>query len=121
MSLSATGSSKTLRLVFRFGDSQTLRNLRYKPTSLFAQSGREQHLHQLLWIEAHQQLLTRPPLQTVQSIVSRINSTQVVRAAIYDLLFSMCDRHLGNIFVDEYSNIKLIDNDQVCPPFSNLL
>lgn len=45
--------------------------------------------------------------------MAKVNSTQVVRAAIYDLLFSMCDRHLGNIFIDLDGNIKLIDNDQV--------
>ena len=46
-------------------------------------------------------------------MIRRINSTQVIRGAIYDLLFTMCDRHMGNIFVDEGGNLKLIDNDQV--------
>mmetsp|Transcript_4979 Transcript_4979/g.12507 ORF Transcript_4979/g.12507 Transcript_4979/m.12507 type:complete len:483 (-) Transcript_4979:195-1643(-) len=50
--------------------------------------------------------------QLVNEVMAKVNSTQVVRAAIYDLLFSMCDRHLGNIFIDLDGNIKLIDNDQ---------
>lgn len=51
-------------------------------------------------------------MQTVLDVIRKINSTQVVRGAIYDLLFTMCDRHLGNVFVDEEGNITLIDNDQ---------
>ena len=34
-------------------------------------------------------------------------------AAIFDLLFSQCDRHQQNIFFTEDGNMKIIDNDQV--------
>lgn len=36
---------------------------------------------------------------------------QVIRAAIFDLLTSQCDRHAQNIFVNEHGQIKLIDNE----------
>ncbi|CAD7698412.1 unnamed protein product [Ostreobium quekettii] len=44
---------------------------------------------------------------------NRINSTQVVLAAILDLLTSQCDRHPQNVFVNEDGDVTLIDNDQV--------
>ncbi len=42
----------------------------------------------------------------------RLNRTRVVRAAIYDLLSSQCDRHAQNVFITEQGEIKLIDNLQ---------
>lgn len=40
----------------------------------------------------------------------KMNKTQVVRAALYDLLIAQCDRHAQNVFIDEAGNLKLIDN-----------
>ncbi|PNH02334.1 hypothetical protein TSOC_011711 [Tetrabaena socialis] len=42
----------------------------------------------------------------------RLNKSRVVRAALYDLLSSQCDRHAQNVFLGEDGNIKLIDNMQ---------
>jgi hypothetical protein len=42
----------------------------------------------------------------------RVNSTQVVLAAIWDLLTMQCDRHGQNVFVDEQGGLTLIDLDQ---------
>ncbi|KAG1662705.1 hypothetical protein FOA52_014570 [Chlamydomonas sp. UWO 241] len=42
---------------------------------------------------------------------SRLNKTQVVRAAIFDLLTSQCDRHAQNIFINEAGQLMLIDNE----------
>ena len=40
----------------------------------------------------------------------KLNRTRVVRAAVYDLITSQCDRHAQNVFIDEQGDIKLIDN-----------
>lgn len=42
---------------------------------------------------------------------NKLNTKQVVLAAIFDLLTSQCDRHAQNVFIDERGNIKLIDNE----------
>jgi hypothetical protein len=42
----------------------------------------------------------------------KLNRTRVIRAAVYDLLSSQCDRHAQNVFMDEHGNLKLIDNLQ---------
>ena len=42
-----------------------------------------------------------------------VPSHQVVEAALYDFIFCAGDRHTQNVFVDEDSNIKLIDNDNL--------
>ncbi len=42
----------------------------------------------------------------------KLNKTRIIRAAIYDLLTSQCDRHAQNVFLDADGNIKLIDNLQ---------
>lgn len=42
----------------------------------------------------------------------KLNKTLIVRAAMYDLLTSQCDRHSQNVFVQENGNFKLIDNMQ---------
>jgi hypothetical protein len=39
--------------------------------------------------------------------------TQVVMAAIFDLLFSQCDRHGQNLYLKPDGSLVLIDNDQV--------
>ncbi|GMH35315.1 hypothetical protein BSKO_03183 [Bryopsis sp. KO-2023] len=43
-------------------------------------------------------------------LMRRVNSSQVVEAAIFDLLTSQCDRHSNNIFIDEQGGLTLIDN-----------
>lgn len=40
----------------------------------------------------------------------RLNRTRVVRAAIYDLLTTQCDRHAENVFMNGDGNLQLIDN-----------
>ncbi|KXZ55757.1 hypothetical protein GPECTOR_2g1307 [Gonium pectorale] len=42
----------------------------------------------------------------------RLNKTRVVRAALYELLTSQCDRHAQNVFLTESGELKLIDNLQ---------
>ncbi|GFR47810.1 hypothetical protein Agub_g9587 [Astrephomene gubernaculifera] len=42
----------------------------------------------------------------------RLNKTHVVRAALYDLLSSQCDRHSQNVFLSESGELTLIDNLQ---------
>uniref|UniRef100_A0A1D1ZMM4 PI3K/PI4K catalytic domain-containing protein n=2 Tax=Auxenochlorella protothecoides TaxID=3075 RepID=A0A1D1ZMM4_AUXPR len=44
---------------------------------------------------------------------ARIPSDQVIKAATLDLLTGQCDRHAGNVFVDERGRLALIDNDQM--------
>ena len=41
----------------------------------------------------------------------QLNKTKVVRAAIFDLLTSQCDRHAQNIFINERGQLTLIDNE----------
>ncbi|MEW5307325.1 MAG: hypothetical protein WDW36_009731 [Sanguina aurantia] len=41
-----------------------------------------------------------------------LNKTQVVRAAIFDLLTTQSDRHAQNIFIQEDGTLKLIDNER---------
>lgn len=41
---------------------------------------------------------------------------QVVMAAIFDLLFSQCDRHGQNLYLKPDGSLVLIDNDQVGSP-----
>lgn len=38
---------------------------------------------------------------------------QVLLAAVFDLLFSQCDRHGQNLYLKPDGSIVLIDNDQV--------
>jgi hypothetical protein len=50
---------------------------------------------------------------TIQSLLGdKLNQTRVVRAAIFDLLTSQCDRHAQNVFINENGKITLIDNLQ---------
>mmetsp|Transcript_3357 Transcript_3357/g.7341 ORF Transcript_3357/g.7341 Transcript_3357/m.7341 type:complete len:538 (+) Transcript_3357:145-1758(+) len=51
--------------------------------------------------------------QTIMELLqAKLNKTRVVRAAMYDLLTSQCDRHAQNVFINEHGNIRLIDNLQ---------
>eukprot|EP00899_Mesostigma_viride_P010038 jgi/Mesvir1/19035/Mv12799-RA.2 len=56
--------------------------------------------------------LPRLTLIERKAILAKLNSSQIVRAAILDLLTSQTDRHPGNLFVATNGNIRLIDNDQ---------
>ncbi|KAG2490125.1 hypothetical protein HYH03_011431 [Edaphochlamys debaryana] len=42
---------------------------------------------------------------------NKLNKTRVLRAAIFDLLTSQCDRHAQNVMLQEDGNFVLIDND----------
>ncbi len=56
---------------------------------------------------------TRSFADTLKNVLGeRLNKTLVVRAALYDLLTSQCDRHSQNVFITESGQIKLIDNLQ---------
>eukprot|EP00798_Chlamydomonas_sp_ICE-L_P018467 gene18467-24958_t len=50
-----------------------------------------------------------PPATILDVIMHKMNKTQVVKAAIFDLLTSQCDRHAQNIFISEEGQIALID------------
>ncbi|PNW74251.1 hypothetical protein CHLRE_13g591250v5 [Chlamydomonas reinhardtii] len=43
---------------------------------------------------------------------NRVNHTQTVRAALFDLLTSQNDRHAQNIFINGDGSIRLIDNER---------
>ena len=47
------------------------------------------------------------------SLLFDVPAYQIVEAALYDFIFCAGDRHTQNVFVDEDSNIKLIDNDNL--------
>ncbi|EFJ50201.1 hypothetical protein VOLCADRAFT_89086 [Volvox carteri f. nagariensis] len=54
----------------------------------------------------------RLPLETIADLFNnRLNTTRVIRAAIFDLLTSQCDRHAQNLLIQEDGNFKLIDNE----------
>lgn len=42
-----------------------------------------------------------------------VRSADVVAAAVFDLLFSMCDRHASNVFLGARSRLTLIDHDML--------
>jgi predicted unusual protein kinase regulating ubiquinone biosynthesis (AarF/ABC1/UbiB family) len=45
--------------------------------------------------------------------LSAVLSLQVLMAAVFDLLFSQCDRHGQNLYLKPDGSLVLIDNDQV--------
>ncbi|KAG2488705.1 hypothetical protein HYH03_012705 [Edaphochlamys debaryana] len=53
-----------------------------------------------------------PASAVAELLNTRLNRTAVLRGALYDLLTGQCDRHGGNVFVQEDGSITLIDNDQ---------
>jgi len=58
----------------------------------------------------------RPPIKpelVIDLFTNRVNHTELRLAAIFDVLFSQCDRHQQNIFLTESGQLRLIDNDQV--------
>eukprot|EP00798_Chlamydomonas_sp_ICE-L_P025794 gene25794-11467_t len=46
------------------------------------------------------------------NLLKSINHEEVKRGAIFDLLFSQCDRHQENLFFTDSGKMTLIDNDQ---------
>lgn len=42
-----------------------------------------------------------------------VRSEEVIAAALFDLLFSVCDRHASNVFLDDASRLTLIDHDML--------
>eukprot|EP00798_Chlamydomonas_sp_ICE-L_P018766 gene18766-25298_t len=46
-------------------------------------------------------------------ILYRLNHTEILKGAMFDVLFSQCDHHQGNVFLTEAGKLHLIDNDQV--------
>ncbi|KAG1662707.1 hypothetical protein FOA52_014572 [Chlamydomonas sp. UWO 241] len=55
---------------------------------------------------------TRVPASAMLDLFNRrLNGTRIVRAAIWDLLTSQCDRHAQNVFMDEGGQLTLIDNE----------
>ncbi|KAL6763593.1 hypothetical protein V8C86DRAFT_2491886 [Haematococcus lacustris] len=54
-----------------------------------------------------------PPHLILDLFTNRLNHTEVKMAALFDLLFSQCDRHQQNIFLTEKGKLWVIDNDQV--------
>jgi hypothetical protein len=58
----------------------------------------------------------KPPLKPevmLELLSKRINHHELVQGAIFDLLFSQCDRHQQNIFLTETGKFWLIDTDRV--------
>ena len=52
------------------------------------------------------------PGAVVDLLQRRVNSSDVVAAAVFDLLTSQCDRHGENVFVSAAGRLALIDSDQ---------
>ncbi|KAG2495164.1 hypothetical protein HYH03_006771 [Edaphochlamys debaryana] len=53
------------------------------------------------------------PETLIEVFSKTINHHELIQGAIFDLLFSQCDRHQQNIFLTETGKFWLIDNDQV--------
>ena len=53
------------------------------------------------------------PANMLDLFTKKINHDEIKLGAIFDLLFSQCDRHQQNVFVTEAGKVWLIDNDQV--------
>ena len=45
--------------------------------------------------------------------MNRVKDAEVRKAAVFDVLFSQCDRHQQNVFLQESGQLQIIDNDQV--------
>eukprot|EP00899_Mesostigma_viride_P012152 jgi/Mesvir1/20938/Mv08009-RA.1 len=52
------------------------------------------------------------PANEVRQLMKKVNSTSIIRAALFDMLLSGYDRHPGNVFLTEEGDLALIDNDQ---------
>eukprot|EP00955_Chlamydomonas_euryale_P078200 363107-Chlamydomonas_euryale.AAC.3 len=58
----------------------------------------------------------KPPVKPevmLELFSNKANHTEVALGAVFDLLFSQCDRHQQNIFMTESGQLRFIDNDQV--------
>ena len=51
-------------------------------------------------------------MQLAISTLAKLNSTEIILGALYDLLFSQADRHADNLLIDDEHHISLIDNDK---------
>eukprot|EP00798_Chlamydomonas_sp_ICE-L_P018469 gene18469-24960_t len=60
-----------------------------------------------------------PPPVILDLLTKKLNKTQVVRSAIFDLLTSQCDRHAQNMFINEHGEITLIDNEAALHQWQN--
>ncbi|GMH41209.1 hypothetical protein BSKO_09119 [Bryopsis sp. KO-2023] len=45
-------------------------------------------------------------------VLEKLNSTEVILAALFELLTGQADRHSQNVFIDENAKITLIDNEK---------
>ncbi|GAX84742.1 hypothetical protein CEUSTIGMA_g12164.t1 [Chlamydomonas eustigma] len=71
-----------------------------------------------LWMEEarginlHALHMSMDAMLTMSLLQSKLNRTQVMLGAIWDLLTAQCDRHSENIFIDSNGNLQFIDNDK---------
>lgn len=59
--------------------------------------------------------------QRVLDLARRINHEDVVRCAVFDLLFSEQDRHGQNVFVSEEGRVVVLDNEGSFGPINSML
>lgn len=52
------------------------------------------------------------PAAVLDLLKRRLSKSDVISAAIFDLLTSQCDRHAQNVYVSRDGRLSLIDNDQ---------
>eukprot|EP00195_Chlamydomonas_chlamydogama_P015552 CAMPEP_0202899652 /NCGR_PEP_ID=MMETSP1392-20130828/7827_1 /ASSEMBLY_ACC=CAM_ASM_000868 /TAXON_ID=225041 /ORGANISM="Chlamydomonas chlamydogama, Strain SAG 11-48b" /LENGTH=462 /DNA_ID=CAMNT_0049585895 /DNA_START=182 /DNA_END=1570 /DNA_ORIENTATION=- len=52
------------------------------------------------------------PNELLNILHNKMNKSQVVAAAIFDLITSQCDRHAQNLFINEDGSVMLIDNER---------
>ncbi len=46
-------------------------------------------------------------------LTRKVNRTELLMVAVFDVLTSQCDRHQQNLFLTETGKVWAIDNDQV--------
>ena len=59
--------------------------------------------------------------QRVLDLARRINHEDIVRCAVFDLLFSEQDRHGQNVFVSEEGRVVVLDNEGSFGPINSML
>ncbi|KAI8464996.1 MAG: hypothetical protein J3K34DRAFT_380094 [Monoraphidium minutum] len=52
------------------------------------------------------------PAAVLDLLQTRLSHSDVIQAAVFDLLTSQCDRHAQNVYVSRAGRLSLIDNDQ---------
>eukprot|EP00898_Chlorokybus_atmophyticus_P009266 jgi/Chlat1/96/Chrsp1S03208 len=60
------------------------------------------------------------PVASLQRLLARVPSKQVLKAATFDLLFSMANRHAGDVYFTESGVMTLIDNDDAFRPINSV-